>query len=88
MSVKVNLCVCMIEAHIGLLGGSGGMSPRFCIHSETTLVYFFYQPGACEVRARLVLRLLYVPMSVCVCVCPQLSCVHCAKLHHCITKPL
>ena len=29
----------------------------------------FYQPGACEVSARLVLRLLYISTSVCLCVC-------------------
>ena len=31
-------------------------------------VLCFYQPGAREARARLVLRLLYVPVFVCVCV--------------------
>ena len=49
---------------------------------------FFYQPGTRETRARLLLRLLYVPAFVCVCVCvrPQLS--RALSLRHSVTMPL
>ena len=36
---------------------------------DTLTAFPFYQPGAREAHARLVLRLLYVPASVCLCEC-------------------
>ena len=47
----------------------------------------FYQSGECFARARLVLTLLYVPASVCLCVC-WFAIITCAKLHHTVTMPL
>ena len=42
-------------------------------------VFSFYQLGMHEARTRLVLRVLYVPTSVCVCVSTIITC---AKLRH------
>ena len=58
----------------------------FSICYYSNKVWYFYQPGARFARARLVLRLLYVPASVCLCVRPQI--IMCAKLRHSVTMPL
>ena len=42
--------------------------------------------AAHQARARLVLRLLFVPASVCVCVCPQL--LRTVSYGHSVTVPL
>ena len=51
------------------------------VTAKLVLQYHFYQPGS-GVRdecTRLILRLVYVPTSVCVSVCPQLSRITCAS---------